>query len=172
MHLPYRLRQLRQILTAGPLPSEARDEIAGVLSTQERDLFYRFTNADQWHSLRVLRTLRDAGYNHPDLQAAALLHDIGKTKYPLTAWERSAIVMGQALFPASAEKWGRDSLESWQRPFVVRANHPEWGAQMAAAAGSRPGVVDLIRRHQDQLDAEHNDGNKLLGYLQWADDQN
>jgi hypothetical protein len=170
--LSYRLRQLRDNLTAEPLPADARAEIATVLSPSEQALFGRFTYADQWHSYRVLRMLREAGYNHPDLLAAALLHDIGKTRCPLSAWDRTVIVVGEALFPGRAERWGHGSLDSWRRPFVARACHPAWGAEMAAEAGSRPGVVDLIRRHQVPLDGIEDENDKLLTGLQWADDQN
>jgi hypothetical protein len=42
---------------------------------------------------------------------------------------------------------------------------------MAAAAGSRPVVVELIRRHQDKPLAEDELAD-LLRAMQWADDQN
>lgn len=172
MGLLYRLRQLRDTLIAGPLPADAWAEITTVLSLSEQALFGRFTYADQWHSYRVLRMLQEAGYNHPDLLAAALLHDIGKTHCPLSAWERTVIVVGEALFPERAEGWGHGPLDSWRRPFVARACHSAWGAEMAIEAGSRPGVVDLIRRHQDPLDGIEGENDKLLAGLQWADDQN
>lgn len=172
MGLRYRLRQLFNNLTAGPLHEDARAEIGAVLSPAEVALFGRFTHADQWHSYRVLRTLRDAGYNHPDLLAAALLHDIGKTRCPLSAWDRTVIVVGEALFPGRADEWGRGQPASWRRPFVARTCHPAWGAEMAIQAGSRPAVVDLILRHQDQLAGTESENDRLLAYLQWADDQN
>ncbi len=172
MGLSYRLRQLRDNLAAGPLPAAAQAEIAGLLSEPELALFGRYAYADQWHALRVLRMLRDAGYNHPDLLAAALLHDVGKTRYPLSVWDRIFIVVGQALFGRRCERWGRDLPQGWRRPFVVRAQHPAWGADMASAAGSRPGVVALIRRHQDKLPDVVGEEVSLLRQLQWADDQN
>jgi hypothetical protein len=116
--------------------------------------------------------LREAGYNHPDLLAAALLHDVGKTRYPLSAWDRTVIVVGEKLFPARAKTWGRGAVDSWRRPFVVRACHPAWGAAMAAAAGARPGVVELIDRHQDKPAEIVTETDRLLVYLQWADDRN
>ena len=75
MRLRYRLRQLRDNLTAGPLSEAARREVAATLSPAELALFERFSPADQWHSYRVLCDLRRAGYNDADLWAAALLHD-------------------------------------------------------------------------------------------------
>jgi hypothetical protein len=172
VRLPYRLRQLRHNLVAGPLPAAAHDEIAGLLTGPERDLFARYSPADQWHALRVLHMLRDAGYNHPDLLAAALLHDVGKTRYPLSVWDRVVIVVGQGLLGRRTERWGDGEPRGWRRPFVVRAQHPAWGAGMAAAAGTRPGVVALIRRHQEKPVSGTGDQEILLRQLQWADDQN
>ncbi len=172
MRIAYRLGQLWANLSAGPLTDLARAEVAEVLNTTEQKLFDRFSRADQWHSYRVLRCLRDAGYNHPDLLVASLLHDIGKIRSPLSVWDRTVIVVGGAFFPERAEEWGRGDPDSWRRPFVARARHPEWGAEMATAAGSRPAVVDIIRRHQDKHGAVHDELDQLLAYLQWADDQN
>lgn len=171
MKIAYRLRQLVANLTAGPLTGDACREVAGLLSEREQALFYDYTYADQAHAIRVLHCLRDAGYNHPDLLAAALLHDIGKIRCPLSVWDRTAIVVGSAFFPRKAAEWGNGSLDSWRRPFVARAQHPQWGAEMAAAAGSRPAVIDLIRRHQDKHDPVRNGNDPLLAPLQWADDQ-
>ena len=171
MGLRYRLRQLRDNLTAGPLSDAAAREVAATLSPAERALFDRFSPADQWHSYRVLCDLRRAGYNDPDLLTAALLHDVGKTRYPLSAWDRTVIVVGTVVFPTRVAGWGQGPAEGAWRPFVVRARHPEWGAAMAAAAGSRPVVVGLIRRHQDKPIAEDELADTLRA-LQWADDQN
>lgn len=172
MGLAYRIRQLRNNLTAGPLTAGARAEIVEQLTPAERDLFFRFTHADQWHSYRVLRTLREAGYNHPDLLTAALLHDVGKIRCPLSIWDRTFIVVGGALFPTRADRWAGGSLDSWRRPFVARAQHPAWGAEMAIEAGVRPAVVEMIRRHQDRTTGDENETDRLLAILQWADDQN
>lgn len=172
MGIAYRLRQLRDNLTAGPLTAAARAEISGHLSSNELELFFRFSPADQWHSYRVLRTLKEAGYNHPDLGVAALLHDIGKCHSQLSIWDRTVIVIGSAVFSSKTGEWGRGSLDSWRRPFVIRAQHPAWGAAMAAAAGSRPEVVELIERHQDKVERIERELDQLLVCLQWADDQN
>lgn len=172
VRIAYRLRQLRANLVAGPLTESAHQEVAELLTAGELSLFAEHSPADQWHSHRVLHCLQDAGYNHPDLLTAALLHDIGKAKCPLSIWDRTVIVVIGALFPGRAEHWGQGAPEGWRRPFVARAQHPEWGAQMVAAVGSRPLVVELVRRHQDKLVSIQDETDRLLASLQWADDQN
>ena len=162
---------------AEPLPPAISQEIATVLSEREWVLFRRYSPEDQWHSYRVFCTLKAAGHTQPDLLAAALLHDVGKTRLPLTGWERSLIVLAEFLLPEQAAAWGQGQARGWRRPFVVRARHPAWGADMARIAGSRPLTVLLIYYHQDTLAsadvAEMSAAEvQLLRYLQWADDQN
>jgi putative nucleotidyltransferase with HDIG domain len=163
------------------LPEQDWAEVTAVLSEPERALFARFSFSDQWHSYRVFCTLRAAGYTQLELLKAALLHDIGKTEMPLTIWERTMIVVLGRLMPRRTAEWGKESgrLEIgrlgnwWRRPFVVKRQHPEWGAAMAELAGSRPPVVSLIRRHQDALpEPLTSTEDQLLACLQWADDQN
>jgi hypothetical protein len=53
---------------------------------------------------------------------------------------------------------------------VVAIQHPAWGAEMAAEAGSSPLVVALIRRHQNLLQDEAVSlEDRLLGALQRVD---
>jgi len=66
----------------------------------------------------------------------------------------------------------------WRRPFVVKAQHAAWGAEMAANAGSDPLTVWLIEHHQDVLaplkasEEVGTEAERLLRQLQWADDHN
>ena len=169
----YRLRQFWRNVSARPLPTAAQAEIAAHLTPAELALFQRFSSSDQWHSYRVLKTLQAAGHDQPDLWTAALLHDVGKTRAPLSVWERSWVVLGQMVCPRKTAVWGQGQAVGWRRPFVVKAQHPAWGAEMAAAVGSRPLVVELIRRHQDNgLVTAVTETDHLLCHLQWADDQN
>ncbi len=168
----YRLKQFWQASTAGPLPAEALDEITGTLQEAQVALFRRFGPSDQWHSWRVYDLLKAHGFDDPDLLTAALLHDIGKVCLPLRPWERAMIVAGEKLAPQRAARWGRGEAEGWKRPFVVRSRHAEWGAQMAAEAGSSLAAVALIRCHQEEkLSVEDDALEPLLRQLQWADDQ-
>jgi hypothetical protein len=170
----YRLNQFWRMWQARPLPDEAHEMITAVLTPPEITLFTQFSLNDQHHSYQVLRTLQSNGQTHPDLLAAALLHDVGKTRAPLSIWQRSLIVLAQTFLPGKTAVWGQGSVDGWQRPFVVKSQHPAWGAEMAQAAGSRLLTIELIRRHQELLpetlaltEADH-----LLRLLQWADNQN
>ena len=69
----------------------------------------------------------------------------------------SWIVLVQAACPGCIQRWGQEpegGLETipwWRKSSVVAVQHPRWGAQMAAAAGTSPLAVTLIRRHQETL---------------------
>ncbi|HID54408.1 MAG TPA: HDIG domain-containing protein, partial [Anaerolineae bacterium] len=156
---------------ARPLSAEAYGAVTAVLTEPQMALFNRFNFTDQWHSYRVMCALQAAGHDQPDLLTAALLHDIGKTKLPISVWERSWIVLGQMFLPGRAAAWGQAEAQGWRRPFVVKAQHPAWGAEMAEQVGCTPLTISLIRRHQDSLAGRPlTEEDELLQHLQWADD--
>ena len=169
----YRLWQFWQAIRAGPLTEDAEREVGEALSEAEMNLFCRQTNSAQQHSYRVWQSLKNAGQNDPDLLAAALLHDIGMVEIKTQWWDRSLVVLAQAFLPKQSASWSIGENRGWRWPFVVRANHPEWGAEAAAACGSSELTVELIRRHQDPIETELKGGQKeILALLQWADNKN
>ena len=173
MQLRYRFQQFQKNLLAGPLPAHVWNLITAVLTPSQQQLFRQFTLSDQWHSYRVATMLQEAGHTDHDLLVAALLHDVGKTKVPLSVFERSLIVLAQWLLPKRVGEWGVGEPVGWKRPFVVKMQHPEWSAQMAKQAGSSTSLaISLIRRHQDPLSEINSEEDRLLQLLQWADDRN
>lgn len=189
----YRTRQFWQALGA-TLSPEDLDLVREVLAPSQRRLFERLQMSEKAHSIKVLRALLNQGENHPDLLVAALLHDVGKSRFPLNLVDRILIVLGKGFFPQRAKRWGSQPvtvlkslhisdrrgpltkayLENWRRPFIMAERHPAWGAEMAAQAGASPLAVALIHRHQDELDPtlESNSGleEHLLRKLQAVDD--
>lgn len=171
----YRVRQFWNTVTANP-SQELLDETAEVLSPQLLQLFQRMQPAEQKHSLNVYKKLCTAGETNRDLLIAALLHDVGKIKFPLHVWERVEIVLLKKLAPGKAAAWGTLQPVGWRKPFAVALKHPDWGADLAEQAGASPLTVSLIRRHQekDELDsaAIANDPEKrLLRQLQIYDNE-
>lgn len=168
----YRIRQFWQLLTAASLPPEAWCVIATVLTQDETALFQQFSAADRLHSYRVMETLRQAGCNEQELLAAALLHDVGKTRHRPRLWERVVGAVVETICPDCVRRWGIGAARGWKRPFVIRRQHAHWGAELAREAGSSARTVAFIRHHQDQrpasLDARM---QEQLQKLQWADGQ-
>jgi hypothetical protein len=172
----YRAQQFFRALGVRMEPV-AWTEVKALLTPAQMALFRQMPRYDQRHSLNVVRTLRAAGHDHPDLLAAALLHDVAKSAGPLRLWHRVAIVLLEAFAPRWLN-WLAREVESrhWRYPFYVHHVHPEIGARLAEKAGCSSLTVWLIAHHQslaNQGAAESEDSRgRLLSALRWADEQN
>ncbi len=136
-------------------------------------LFFRMSDPDQSHSVRVFQTLVDQGEEDEDLLMAALLHDVGKSLHPLRAWERSLVVVTNRILLNQVLKWGLGEPYGWRKPFVVALQHPEWGAALVQQEGGSETLVTLIRYHQEHAPPFiKKDVQELLERLQTADGMN
>ena len=136
------------------------------LNPEGARLFRRMQPSEQAHAWGVCGRLEAAGMRDLDLLAAALLHDAGKSLRPLSLAERVVIVLGRRFVPRRAADWSRGEPHGWRGAFVAARQHPEWGAELAQAAGASARTVDLIRRHQEPAP-----GDELLKALQAADNE-
>jgi hypothetical protein len=169
----YRIRQFWRAWRARPAPADL-EHACRLLSPAEYALFLRLQPGEQAHSLHVLAQLEQRGDDDPNLLAAALLHDVGKIRYPLHLWERALIVLAHWLLPRQSRRWGQvpsSMATGWHKAFLVAEHHPAWGAELAAQAGSPERTIALIRRHQQPVDSPDLQGDDLLlTRLQAVDD--
>ena len=165
--LAYRTRQFWNALL-GPHRRVETGVLLPHLNPSQIVLFRRMQPFEQHHARQMLERLKAAGQADPDLLAAALLHDVGKLLLPLSLPDRMVIVLGKRFFQQSARRWSQGRSDRFSRPFVVAAQHPAWGADLAAQAGASSRTVDLIRRHQEPPSLD----DPLLSALQAADDEN
>lgn len=111
---------------------------AAQLTAREACVYLGMDARDREHACRVTRhLLRDHPEAMPEVVAAALLHDCGKSIRPYRVAER--VLVG--LVPnrlARLMPFG---------PLAVRAYHPELGSELLARAGARPRVARLVARH-------------------------
>jgi hypothetical protein len=145
----YRTHQFWQALSAGPDTAEL-EAAQKVLTPPLMNLFSHQPAHEQMHSLRIFRGMLDYRETDQNLLIAGLLHDAGKSRYPLRLWERVIVVLCTAAFPEHSKRWGQSEAWGWKRAFVVAEQHASWGAEMAAQAGATPLTVALIRRHQEK----------------------
>lgn len=164
MRIAYRVKQFCQTLAAPLRPADVA-YAAARLSPALLRLFQGMTPAEQQHSIALSRALEAQGHTDPDLLAAALLHDVGKTRHPPHLWERVVVVLGEHFTPRQAAAWGAGAPHGLRRGFVIRQQHAAWGAELARQAGASPRTVALIRQH-------HSDpaGDPELIALQKADE--
>jgi predicted hydrolase (HD superfamily) len=153
---------------------EVDDSLAvQVLSPAQLAIFRRMRKSEQQHSLNVLRTLHRDGYDETALNVAALLHDVGKSRFRYNLLDRTLVTLVRAFAPHLALEWGSGSPRGWRRPFAVMVQHPAWSAELAAQAGTDPVALELIARHQVKLkQPPRNHTEELLTALQSADDAN
>lgn len=164
--ISYRVRQFQNALVADPNPDDL-EIVRNLLTPAQMDLFICMQPSEQAHSIQVLKRICatediQVDDQFKDLYVAALLHDVGKCRYPLRLWERVIIVLTKTFIPGKLAEWGRGKPSGWRRIFVISECHPEWGAQMAAEAGTAPLAVDLIREHQNFY---HTDTVSIKGLL-------
>jgi hypothetical protein len=172
MSATYRVRQFASALLARVSPDDLR-EADEVLPPNAQELFRRLNVLDQRHSLNVMRALRRQGHAEPDLLAAALLHDAGKSAARIAPWHRAVIVLSKRFAPGLLAWLSSGEPRGWRRPFVVHRQHTEIGAEWAAQAGCSALTVSLIRRHQEPLRrAPLDEEERLLVALQRADGVN
>jgi hypothetical protein len=151
-----------------PVDYQAVEE---VLTPELLALFKRMRASEQHHCIRVMTALRRWGHTDPDLLTAALLHDVGKARYPLTLFGRSAAVVIPVIAPRLATRWKDGEPRGLRRPLVIAYHHPEWSAQDMSTAGASQRASNLARRHQSlnhrvSADAEE---DRLLKLLHAAD---
>jgi hypothetical protein len=136
-------------------------------------LFQRMARSEQHHAIRVMQSLRASGHDDPDLLTAALLHDVGKSRYGMTLFGRTIAVLVLKASRRAYRYYLGTSLEprGIHRPFVIAAQHPAWSAEDMAAAGASDLAVWLARHHADQMDGPlQSDNERLLAALKAADD--
>lgn len=173
MIVTYRLRQGFKALLAFSQPLEL-DLAAEYLSQRLLTLFQQMNRDEQLHSLNVLRDVLAQGTTPPDLAIAALLHDVGKARYPIGVLQKTCAVLVRAVWPGLYEQWSKGNpLNLWQRPFVVYEQHPLWGAEVVAEAGGSDTAQWLVAHHADEAQRwENHPQYELLKRLQAADDAN
>ena len=195
-----RIRQFVRGVTAS-VSIEDLQQAAQILPPAGLNRFRQMPVDAQRHSLNVLTSLQRAGWDDPDLAAAALLHDAGKLAaakagLSFNAWVRTALVLMETLAPGLAARLTlEDVTGGWRYLLHVHLTHPRIGARWADADGCSPLTCWLIAHHQDKTGlpevASDSPGDpeprwavgsgsqqatedriRLLTALQWADGQN
>jgi hypothetical protein len=178
MSAVYRVRQFARAAGAWLRPGAGGREQDGgpaldrYLPAAGLALFRAMPAYDRAHARAVFDSLWRAGHTDPDLLAAALLHDAGKTAHPggrLSLWHRVAAVLVRAWRPALLARVGHEGARGWRRPFFVQVHHAELSADLARGAGCSERTVALIRHHEDVPGAGD---DPLLAALQAVDSQN
>lgn len=169
----YRLRQGVRALLAFSQPVD-HSLAARYLSVEELRLFQQMRRNEQLHSLNVLRAVLAQAETPPDLAVAALLHDVGKIRYPMAIWQKSIAVLIAKLTPSLYQRWSMAEESAWwARPVIVKARHPQWSGELLSAIHSSATAIWWVTHHQDAAD-QWRDHPYFAGLqrLQAADNEN
>jgi hypothetical protein len=167
----HRVNQFFLYLRARITPEEEA-RVASILPPKLLPLFKRQSPGEQKHSLKLMLWLAEKEPHQTELLQAALLHDSGKSLAPINLVERVEAVLVRWLLPGPYARWAQAEPRGWRKPFVTAVNHPEWGAKQAAQAGAPELVVNLIRRHQEDMSTPPlTEEDRLLDLLQQAEKQ-
>lgn len=142
------------------------------LSSCEFAAFRGLSRSEQLHSLNVLRAVTDADPKAPRvMRAAALLHDVGKSRWRLGLWQKTLAVLALSIAPGLSQQLSREETpSSWRIPFIVRRHHPKWGGEILRECGSDRELIWLVEHHQAEANAYRaHPGYALLKRLQAAD---
>ncbi|GGL91521.1 phosphohydrolase [Deinococcus aerolatus] len=130
-------RLVRSVRASDAHPDDAW--AAALLTPGEARVYRGMDPRDREHACRVtLHLLREHPGADPQLVAAALLHDCGKSVRPYRVAER--VLVG--LVPTRLAR-----LLPPLGALGIRARHPELGAALLVNAGARARVADLVALH-------------------------
>lgn len=154
MRWGYRIEQFALRIRSGFKPALVDLETArNMLPEAAYALFAAMPRGDQAHALAVLRALRREGCAPPEVEQAALLHDVGKSRRGLTLIHRILIVLLEEVAKESLNRLAASDPSSWRYPFHAHLHHGEMGAQQCETVGCSPLTVALVRYHDSGPDA-------------------
>lgn len=101
----YRIKQFVWAMVA-KMSIEEKEFVNHYLSEKEKELFYKLRVYEQKHSLRVANALKKRAGKDQEVEyiRLGLLHDIGKSEYPLNPLEKSIIVVLDHLTKGKIQK--------------------------------------------------------------------
>jgi hypothetical protein len=135
----------------GLTPDEVR-RARSLLGPAELLRFAALQGRERRHAMDIVRYLEARAAPSADLLAAALLHNVGKGSLHLH--ERVAYTLLRLLAPGLLERIVAPDGFGFRRAMAAQREHPRRGAELLAAVGVRPRVVELVRRHHDHSAGE------------------
>lgn len=162
----HKARQAWRYLS-GHVDDDERRALVAWLTVPQVRLFESMHRADQRHGLDVVRALRAAGHDDPDLLLAGLFHDAAKG--PTVGFgARVGWSLGQHYGPRVRAAF--EALPGYRAAFARQDGHVEASARLAREAGCSERVAVLIRAQDGDVDPASGVDPRLGEALRLADD--
>lgn len=143
-------RRIKQFLLGifSRLNSEDLDYINGKLDNDIRGIFADLSGYEKKHSVLTAKAiekyLEDNNKVDPDLVKAALLHDIGKTRYHLNIIQKSVLVIFDYITGEKIKKY------SGNKSIHIFYNHGEIGYDILKSMGYNDRILSIVRNHHNK----------------------
>lgn len=143
------------------------------LNLEEIEFFNRLKKSEKLHCIRVSKDAakyyesisqeESLKYVSKDMVIKlGLLHDIGKIKQPLTAIDKSIVVILNKLTK------GKLRNNSKSKKVYIYYNHPEEGAKILKNIGYDEDFLNVVKSHHKKIQ----NPNMALKILKYADNKN
>ncbi|GAB6168735.1 HD domain-containing protein [Clostridium carnis] len=145
------------------------DYIRKYLSEDEIKLFNELKHNDKHHCIRVCKDsmiMRDEKKINVDkikLGKAALLHDIGKSKFHLNVMEKSMVVLLDKATKGKINKY--DNIKQ----IDIYYNHPKIGADILRNYNYDNEILEVVKYHHH---SDIGENNKILDIISKCDNKN
>ncbi|MGL4362325.1 MAG: HD domain-containing protein [Cellulosilyticaceae bacterium] len=158
----YRIKQFWWAMTA-VMTDEDKEFVKKYLDEDEVNIFYELQVYEQVHSVKVAKEMerQSAEEDRVEWTRVGLLHDIGKTLYPIGPIRKSIVVMWNRIFPYY------DPTRSCLKMFRCYYYHCMYGQVILMTTKEYPKSFLLAIRHH------HGEGgfySEMLDALKKADE--
>lgn len=141
------------------------------LNKDEIIMFNRLKKSDKYHCLRVCKDSlsflddKNIKFDKDKVAKAALLHDIGKSKYHLNLIEKSTIVL--------LDKFSNGKLKKYDniKQINIYYNHPKIGYEMLKKQNYDKELLEVVRYHHE-VKANNLKSNKIIDVISICDNKN
>lgn len=140
----YRVKQFIAAITAR-ITKEDVDFVRTYLSQSERALFFRLKPYEQRHCIEVANKLKKMAHNDREMIRLGLLHDVGKTVYPLNPIEKSIIVVLDHVSKGKIKKYSKCKMVK------CYYEHPQIGYHLMKKQGDYDeAFLNKIKKHHEK----------------------
>ncbi|MFA6942072.1 MAG: HDIG domain-containing metalloprotein [Clostridiaceae bacterium] len=140
------IKRIRQFLIYlfSSLSCQDIEYIDKKLDNNIKYVFLKLSKYEKKHSILVAQAVEKEFKNDPDLVVAALLHDIGKTKYHINITQKSLLVVLDHLTKGKLKKI------TINKSINIFYNHGQIGYDILKNSGYNNRILFIVKNHHNK----------------------